>query len=98
MVDADRSAMDRAAAVVRDVLRRQFDELRVARIAVEEGYDADGDPVLDIAVVYEPDGGKPDIAKVVGFVRHLRPELSQIGENRFPVISYIPVDEYAETA
>ena len=98
MVDTERSATDRAAGVVREVLMEQFDGLHLVSVEVEEGYDAGGDPVLDIVVVYEPGGRKLDVSKVVSFVRHLRPALSEIGEERFPMMSYVPADEYAESA
>ena len=98
MDHTERSSTDRAAAVVRAVLGQQFPGLRLVAVEIEEGRDAGGDPVLDVAVVYEPDGREPDVSRVVGFVRHLRPALSQIGEERFPVVSYIPADEFADTA
>ena len=98
MVDTERSATDRAAGVVREVLMEQFDGLHPVSVEVAEGYDPDGDPVLDIVVVYEPGGRKLDVSKVVAFVRHLRPALSEIGEERFPMMSYVPADEYAESA
>lgn len=98
MVDTERSSTDRAAEVVREVLMEQFDGLQLVSVEVTEGYDAGDDPVLDIVVVYEPDGRKLDVSKVVAFVRHLRPALSEIGEERFPMMSYVPADEYAESA
>ena len=98
MVDTERSATDRAAGVVREVLMEQFDGLHPVSVEAAEGYDPDGDPVLDIVVIYEPGGRKLDVSKVVAFVRHLRPALSEIGEERFPMMSYVPADEYAESA
>ena len=98
MVDTERSATDRAAGAVREVLMEQFKDLQLVSVEVAEGYDAGDDPVLDIVVVYDPDGPEPDISKVVAFVRHLRPALSEIGEERFPMMSYVPADEYAESA
>ena len=98
MVDPQGIATDRAAGIVREVLRQQFDDLRLVSVEVEEGHDAGGDPVLDVIVVYEADERELDVSKVVGFVRHLRPALWKIGEDRFPVVSYVPADEYAESA
>ena len=98
MVDTERSATDRAAEVIREVLKEQFGGLHLVSVEVEEGHDADGDPVLDVLVVYGTSSRKLDISKVVSFVRHLRPALSEIGEERFPMMSYVPADEYAESA
>ena len=98
MVDTERSGTDRVAEVVRKLLMEQFDDLHLVSVEVGEGYDAGGDPVLDIFVVYDPERPDPDISKVVSFVRHLRPALSEIGEERFPVMSYVPADEYVATA
>lgn len=94
----DGSSKDRAARIVRQVLAEQFADLHLVAVEIEEGYDAGGDPVLDVVVVYEPGDGELDISTVLGFVRHLRPALSEVGEERFPVMSYIPVDEHAATA
>ncbi len=98
MVDIERSATEGVAGVVRKILKEQLDGLRLVSVEVGEGYDAGGDPVLDVVVVYDPEGPDPDISKVVSFVRHLRPALSEIGEERFPVMSYVPSDEHVATA
>ena len=98
MVDTERGATKGVAGVVRKILMEQFDDLHLVSVEVGEGYDAGGDPVLDILVVYEPGDRELDISKVVSFVRHLRPALSEIGEERFPMMSYVPADEYAESA
>lgn len=98
MVEREGNSLAGVARVVGAVLRQQFPDLQLVSVEVEEGHDAGGEPVLDVAVVYEPDDRGLDVGRVVAFVRHLRPELSQIGEDRFPVVSYIPADEYAETA
>ncbi|MDE0059293.1 MAG: hypothetical protein OXI22_02935 [Defluviicoccus sp.] len=98
MVEREGNSLAGVARVVGAVLRQQFPDLQLVSVEVEEGHDAGGDPVLDVAVVYEPDGRELDVSKVVAFVRHLRPELSDIGEDRFPMVSYIPADEYADSA
>ena len=98
MAEIERASTERVARIVREVLRQQFDGLRLVSVEVEEGRDAGGDPVLEVIVVYEPGDRALDVARVVGFVRHLRPALAEIGEERFPVVSYIPADEFAETA
>ena len=98
MVDTERSATDRVAEVVRKILMEQFDDLRLVSVEVGEGYDAGDDPVLDVVVIYDAEGPDPDISKVVEFIRHLRPALSEIGEERFPVMSHGPADEYVATA
>ena len=67
-------------------------------VHVKEEYDADGDPVLHVIVVYEPDDEGLDPATLSGLVRHLRPALSERGEYRFPVMSFVAAEEYAATA
>lgn len=98
MVDTERRGTEGVAEVVQKILMEPFDDPHPISVQVGESYDAGGDPVLDIVVVYESDDRELDISKVVSFVRQQRPALSEIGEERFPMMSYVPADEYAESA
>ena len=62
---------------------------------VEEESDPDGDPVLHVIVVYEMDDRELDPAGLSGRLRLLRPALSEHGEDRFPVMSFVAQEDYA---
>lgn len=97
MADQERKAFDRVREIVSDTLEGRLEELHVISVEVEEAYDADGDPILHVSVVYETEQKELDGWKLSGFVRHLRPALSECGEDRFPVMSFIAAEEYAAT-
>ncbi len=98
MVDTEQKALDLVHQVVSDTLKSRLDRVRTVDVEVEEQYDADGDPVLHVTVVYESGESELDGAQLSGLVRHLRPALSERGEYRFPVMSFVAAEERAATA
>ena len=56
---------------------------------VKEDTDFDGDEILLIKVVYFAENDRPDPSVTTGFIGYLRPKLSELGIEKFPVISYI---------
>ena len=98
MIGTEEAAKGQVPEIVRALLEKQLDRVRMVSVDVEEDYDADGDPVLHVTVVYEPDESELDGTTLSGLVRHLRPALSACGEDRFPVMSFIAAGEHAATA
>lgn len=98
MADAERKATDLVREVVSDTLKSRLDRVRAVAVEVVEEYDGDGDPVLHVTVVYESGESELDGAELSGLVRHLRPALSERGEYRFPVMSFVAAEERAATA
>ncbi len=98
MADAEEKAMDLVHRIVSDTLESRLDRVRMVAVEVEEEHDADGEPVLHVTVVYKSDESELDGATLSGLVRHLRPALSEYGEYRFPVMSFVAAEERAATA
>lgn len=74
--------------LVATVIRRQFSDASIHDVAVKPDVDHDGDAILRVTVVVEKEV-KMDSGKMLGLVRHLRPELAEVGIENFPVVSYM---------
>ncbi len=87
--------LDRLEQIVRNVLAEQFGGVVFDVIRIREGIDHDNDAVLYVRVAFRSD--KPlDVSARVGFVRHLRPHLRRLGEDRFPIMSFVSSEDLAE--
>lgn len=84
--------------IIERQLRDQLEAVRIISVKVEEENDPDGDPVLHVIVVYETKDRELDPSRMSGLLRLLRPALSEHGEDRFPVMSFIAQEDYAATA
>lgn len=85
--------------VVEQLLKERFGDdvlLRDMRILHEE--DSDGDPVLRVEVVFDAETNYVPAERTKGLIRRLRPRLSEIGENAFPVMSFIAAKEMGKRA
>ena len=97
MADTEKNGLEQVRKIVSDTLERQLRQVHMVSVDVEEEYDADGDPILHVFVVYETEQKELDGSNLSALVRHLRPALSECGEDRFPVMSFIAAEEYAAT-
>lgn len=70
------------------VIRQQFSDAVIHSVAVEPGVDHDGDAILRVMVVVQDGIERLDPNKMLGLVRHLRPELAEVGIEDFPIVSY----------
>jgi hypothetical protein len=72
-----------------DTLSREFPKVHILRVSVREESDwSDGD-VLRIDVVFEGDSADINARKLASIVRHVRPQLTELGEFGFPLFSFI---------
>jgi hypothetical protein len=83
------TATAKAETIVRATLKKQFPKIRVVRIGITEKTDDDGDPIIEIEVVYEEQGGGFDPAELRKLPRLIMPELSKAKERGFPIFSFI---------
>lgn len=75
--------------LVGTVVRRQFSDAVIHGVAVKPGVDHDGDAILRVTVVVAPGIKMLDPDKMLGLVRHLRPELAEAGIEDFPIVNYV---------
>ncbi len=86
--------------IVKHVVVTQLAPARVVDLSVTEDVDFDGDPIFRIVVVFEAEGNRLDPERVVGLARHLRNRLGELGNElgeldseRFPIFSFMTVEE-----
>lgn len=75
--------------VVKAALAKDFNKVRILEVRVSEVDSDEDEKLLRIDVIFE---GRPkdiDIKKLSGVVRHVRPRLTDIGEESFPLFSFI---------
>jgi hypothetical protein len=80
---------DNVENIVTTLVREKFPNARVISVKVTEDTDFEDDTVLRVRVVFASDDEKLDAGATSGFLRHLRPKLSDIGVRAFPVMSFI---------
>ena len=81
---------------VKRVLEEQLAPARIVDLSVKEGKDADGEPILNITVVFEAENDRLDPNQVLGLIRHLREPLNEIGSDLFPILSFMTEEEAAD--
>ena len=84
--------------IISDTVEAQLGREHVVSVKVEEDQDLDGDLVLHVTVVLQGDRNELDPSRLSGLLRHLRPALSKGGEGRFPVLSFVAAEDFAEFA
>jgi hypothetical protein len=85
--------MDKIAAVVKKALSATFGNVKIVRVDVLA--DPDDDDFLSIKVVFEGTPVNLDARKVSGAVRQVRPKLTEMGEEAFPLLSFISMGDDA---
>ncbi|QBY02010.1 hypothetical protein E2K80_15790 [Rhodophyticola sp. CCM32] len=84
--------------VIRRVVAEQLDPARIVDVTVSDDVDHDDEPILRVEVIFEVEGDRLDPKKVMGLVRHLREPLQALHEKRFPMISFLTLDEFSGAA
>lgn len=85
--------INKVLQTVRDVVSRRLYPAIVTDVSVKTDFDHDGDPILHITIVFQADGDKLQADKVLGLARHLREPLEKIGEDLFPVFTFMTPEE-----
>lgn len=70
--------------IIKAMVRAEFPDAELQSVRVDEVTDADGDPILQVTVIFET-SSDIDAAKTPGLVRHLWPQLKAAHETRFPL-------------
>lgn len=78
---------------VENVLKQQFKNVQIVHIEVREASDFEDEDAFYVTVVFKSDGPL-DSKATTGLVRHLRPKLHEIQEDRFPIISFVSRDDW----
>ncbi len=81
--------LENATKVIDELIQTRFDEVPFVKITATPDIDEDGEEFLWVKAVYEGQPANIDTRKSVTMVRHMRPKLSDVAVDAFPVISYI---------
>lgn len=79
---------------ISSTLKDDFVSLKVIDIDIKKDVDFDGDEVLLINVVFEGKLKEGAGSALSAAVRHVRPQLEKLGENAFPLFSFISDREF----
>ena len=76
-------------SIIEAVLKDVFGAAQIEDVYVVHTVDADGDDILRIYVAFNGTEDQFDAKAASGVVRHMRPRLSELHEDAFPIISYL---------
>ena len=88
---------DKLTEVIESVLRERFDNVEIESISIESDFDEDGDAILRVKVIFDSGQKQLDAHKSSSVLRYMRPKLAEIGEEAFPIISFIAKSEIGKT-
>lgn len=94
--EQDGLSVAEARRIIRKTLEDELFGMDIVSVAVTEDQDVDGEPILHVTVVHDTDREELDPSLLSGVLRHLRPALSEHGERRFPVMSFVAAEDRAE--
>lgn len=77
------------AKAVLDILSADFGNIKIVDVRVLDRAESDDENTLEIQVVFDGKSKDLDARKVAAAVRHVRPKLAEMGENAFPIFSFI---------
>lgn len=77
--------------VIETVVKNRFPDADIISVDVLEDEGSEGERVLRVTVVFETTSQSQllDPHRAAGIVRHMRPKLRAIGEDAFPILSFI---------
>ena len=74
-------------------IQEQLAPAKIVEVNSEEAEDHDGDPILNIKIVFTAENDWLDPEKVLGLALHLRPMLHKLCADCYPVFSYMTPEE-----
>ena len=81
--------LNKVTEIIKDTIGSDFSNIEIIDIKVNTDVDFDGDDILRIEVVFKGSPKTVDTSQLSGMVRHIRPKLSDIGAEAFPILSFI---------
>ncbi len=73
------------------IVKERFSDTKITFVKIDAGEDSDGDPILNIFVVFEAQPGKEtlDGEKMFGLPQRLIGKLSELNLDAFPLVSFV---------
>ena len=80
--------------IIRNAIEQEFGDVEILSIKVRPDLDEDGEKVLFVEVVFDGNRKQLDARKTSGLARQVLP---QIGDEGFPIFSFIASSELGKT-
>lgn len=74
--------------VIRAVTDERFPKGSIVGLSIARDFDFEGDPLLVVHLIVDKEG-QLDARETAGITRHVRSKLAEIGEDAFPLVSFI---------
>ena len=75
--------------VLLELLTADFAKIKILEVRVLNRAEDEDGYTFDVQVVFEGKSKDLDARKVAGAVRHVRPKLAEMGEDAFPIFSFV---------
>ena len=75
--------------IVANLVTERFPDATILNIEITEDVDFDDDKIMKVKVVFATETDRLDARATSSFLRYLRPKLSEVGVNMFPVMSFM---------
>lgn len=79
--------------ILKKRIQEQLAPAQIIDVISEEAEGYDGDPILNITVVFKAENDRLDPEKVLGLISHLRPTLRKLKLDRFPIPYFMTPEE-----
>lgn len=80
---------DEIKAVIQRVAGNMFGTEHILSVEFAESFDENQETIIVVKVIFDNNSWCIDPKKAAEFVRHLKSELGSLGEERFPMVSYV---------
>ena len=82
---------DDVAEVIESVVREHFADAEIPSVTVEPDTGSNGDPLLRVTIVFDGPDAKTTLRteRMISLVRHIRPKLWDLNDDRFPLVSFV---------
>ncbi|MDE2739702.1 MAG: hypothetical protein F4170_06110 [Rhodobacteraceae bacterium] len=79
--------------ILKEFVQKHLEPAEIVNLISREDEDADGDPIMRIRVVYNPEKNPLDPNKTLSLTRHLRQKMGNIFIERFPIFYFVTKEE-----
>ena len=81
--------MQQIHQIISDLVLKQFAQGMVGKITASEDVDSEGDAVIRVMVVYDPEKGAFEPRKLLGLTWAVREALEEVKINSFPIFRFV---------
>lgn len=83
---------------IENVVRNEIHSGEIVNVIVDRDRNFDGDPIINVKIVYDNKKKKLDVDETLGLKTLVRKKLYEIGEDAFPIFYYILKSEAGKLA